>query len=112
MPLPSHNATLTSIAPDGYTADWTSTATTAAATWTGTADAWVRDDRRNVYTNGAASTVVERTVVLPSNLTVNIGDTLTLVWKGATITPQVKGVVRREPPAGIAGSMVVEIEVT
>ena len=110
--LPHRNATLTAITAHGYEGDWASASTDGSATWTGTAAAVVVDDTRRESTGSSSSVLVTRSVVLPAALSVNVGDKLTLSWHGTTITPTVKSVVRREPPAGVDGTLLVEVEVT
>lgn len=112
MNLPHANASVTSVTAHGYTDDWSSASAAGSVTWTGTADAVVRDERRNVYGNGESSTVISRTVVVPADLALTIGDTLTVTWRGAASSMVVKGIVRREPPRGVSGTTLVEVEIT
>lgn len=112
MNLPHANARVTSITAHGYADDWSSASAAGSVTWTGTADAVVRDERRNVTGDGTSSTVISRTVVVPASLEVAIGDTLAVTWRGAATTMVVQGVVRREPPPGLDGTTLVEVEVT
>lgn len=113
MRLPHGNARITAVTGKGYSEDWDSAGTTAAsARWTGVADAFVVDERRNVYDGERASTVVTRSVVVPAELDVRIGDSLTMTYQGAPLTLRVKGLVEQEPPPGVPGTTVVEAELT
>lgn len=112
MRLPFRNATVTAINAAGLSDDWDDSATSGSVTWSGTADAYLSDSRQNEYTDGRSTTVVTRTVVVPKDLPVAIGDTLTMTWRSTAVTAKVRAVLRREPPrgAGLAGTSLLEIE--
>ena len=112
MRLPHSNALVTAVAAKAYTQDWDAAGTTAAASWTGRCDALVSDERHQQYSGGESSTIVTRTIVVPDTLPVAIGDKLTVSWHDSTITPVVQGLTRKEPPNGVRGTLLLEIEIT
>jgi hypothetical protein len=110
--LPHRNAVLTSIKASSLASDWDTASSDGAVIWTGTADAVIVDDTRRVTEGSDSSKIVTRTVILPSELTVTVGNKLSLDWNDTTITPIVKSVVRREPPAPLDGTLLIEVELT
>lgn len=111
MRLPFRNATVIAIAGHGYSDDWDDSATAGATTWTGTADAFLSDDRQNEYTDGRATTIVTRSIVVPKDLPVTVGDTLTVRWRDSTVTATVRAVLRSEPPKGVGLSATTRLEI-
>lgn len=110
--LPHANARLTAVTRKGYSEDWDDAGTSGSSRWTGISDAYISDDQRNTYDSGRASKVISRSVIVPSGISVEVGDTLTISYKGATISPAVKGILQQEPPPGIEGTTVLEVELT
>ncbi len=112
MRLPHANARLTSVTRKGYAEDWDDAATSGSSRWTGVADAYISDDQRNIYEDGRASKIISRSIVVPADLSVEVGDVLTLSFRGSTITPAVKGILRQQPSPGIDGTTLLEVELT
>lgn len=110
--LPHRNAVLTSIKASSLASDWDTASSDGAVIWTGTADAVVQDDSRRLSEGEDSSKIITRTIILPSDLTIAVGNTLSLEWNGSTITPTVKSVTRREPPAPLDGTLLIEVELT
>lgn len=113
MRLPHSNATVTAISAKAFSADWDDGGTVSGAYWTGRADAYLTDERHNDYLNGSSTLVVTRSLIVPSELAVNVEDTLTVLWGGQTITATVRGILRQNPPPGIPAAVatsVLEIE--
>lgn len=114
MRLPHRNAIVTAVTGKAFSEGWDQAGTLGAASWTGSADAYVTDKSHNEYSGDGSSLIVTRTVVVSNDLPVAVGDTLTITWRDSTISPVVKGVVRREPPpgAGLSATTLLEIELT
>jgi hypothetical protein len=110
--LPHRNAVLTSIGRGAQSDEWDRAGGSAVTFWAGRADALVSDETREVAGSGSSSVTTVRSVVISSELAVEVGDTLTLEWRGAQLVAQANGVLRREPPPGVPGTTLVELEVT
>lgn len=110
--LPHRNAILTSVKASSLASDWNTASSDGSIIWSGTADAVIMDDSRRVTDGSDSSKIVTRSIVLPSALPITVGNKLSLDWNASTITPTVKSVVRREPPAPLEGTILVEVELT
>jgi len=110
--LPHRNAVLTSIKASSLASDWDTASSDGAVIWTGRADAVITDDVRRLTEGDDSSKIIKRTIVLPSQLAVAVGNKLSLDWNGSTITPIVQSVIRREPPAPLDGTLLIEVELT
>jgi hypothetical protein len=107
--LPQRNALLTSITGKGLSEDWDDAATTGSVKWEGRADAYVQTDDRQVRDGTRDSEVITRTVVLPSKLPVEVGDTLGLTVDETPVSWPVVALTERLAPAGVPGTTLVEV---
>ena len=112
MRLPQANARLTAVTARGFSEDWDATETAGSSRWTGRADAYVQTDDRQERDGSRDSRVQTRTVVLPSGIPVQPGDTLALTYLKTAVSWPVVGVIARTAPAGVAGTTLVEVEPT
>ncbi len=110
MNLPQANARLTAVVARGHSEDWDEGEEAGAERWAGTADAYVQQAQQQVRDGARDSTVVTRSIVLPPNVPVHVGDTLRLVWRETPVSWPVVAVTERVAPPGVPGTTVVEAQ--
>lgn len=110
MRLPQANARLTAVTGKGFSEDWDSAGTSGTTRWSGKADAYVQAESTDVRDGQRDSVVITRSVVLPSGVPVQVGDTLALTWQKTSVTWPVLAVIERVAPAGVPGSTVVQVD--
>jgi ribosomal protein S28E/S33 len=110
MRLPQANARLTAVTGRGYSEDWDAAGTAGSTRWSGQADAYVQTQAQEVRDGGRDSTVITRSVVLPSEVPVEVGDTLALTYRETAVSWPVVSVIARTGPAGVRSTTLVEVE--
>lgn len=103
--LPHSNATLTKVAGGGTSEDYDAPAGADTQKWAGRVGVYVQERTERVTVQAGSDVIVGRVAVVPAGLPVTFeqGDTLTLDFRGATVTETVRAIATRAMP-GVLGT--------